>query len=93
MASKLPAVRLNTIGQIEEHGYALRLDCPSCARGADVDLPALLRQLGRDFTLPELRRHAACPHCGGAVTLTMRLEAAGTRPDGHPMAIRLKPRR
>jgi len=93
MASKLPAVRLNTIGQIEEQGYALRLDCPSCERGADVDLSALVRQLGADFALPELRRHAACPHCGAAVNITMRLAAAGTPPTGHPMAMRLKPKR
>ncbi|PWR22636.1 hypothetical protein [Zavarzinia aquatilis] len=91
MADKIPALRLNTIGQLVENGYALRLDCVSCAEGADVDLEALIRQLGADFTLPELRRHAACPRCGGAVTLSMRLAAAGPKPAGHPMAIRLRP--
>ncbi|MDD3445516.1 MAG: hypothetical protein PHS60_08910 [Zavarzinia sp.] len=93
MADKFTSVHLNTIGQLHENGYALRLDCKSCGRGADVDLDSLVRRLGPDFTLPEFRRHASCPHCGGAVSLTMRLAAAGTKPEGHPMAIRVKPRR
>lgn len=93
MADQFPALRLNTIGQLAENGYALRLDCAPCVQGADVDLEALIRQLGADFTLPELRRHAACPRCGGAVTLSMRLSAAGPKPEGHPVAVRLRPRR
>lgn len=93
MADKIPALRLNTIGQLVENGYALRLDCAPCAEGADVDLDALIRQLGAGFTLPDLRRHAACPRCGGAVTLSMRLAAAGPRPAGHPMAMRILPQR
>lgn len=93
MADKYAAVHLNTIGQIAEHGYALRMDCPSCGKGADVDLESLIARLGAQFALPELRRHAACPHCGGAVGFSMRLAAAGTKPEGHPMAIRVKPRR
>ncbi len=91
MPETIAAVRLNTIGQLVEHGYAARLDCAPCARGADIDLESLTRQLGASFPLPEIRKHATCPHCGGGVTLSMRLAAAGPKPDGHPMAIRLRP--
>ncbi|MFA5122192.1 hypothetical protein [Zavarzinia sp.] len=91
MADKIAAVRLNTIGELSENGYAVRLDCPACQRGADVNLDSLIRQLGAQFPLIEIRRHATCPHCGGAVTLSMRLAAAGPKPQGHPMAIPVRP--
>jgi hypothetical protein len=91
MTETIAAIRLNTIGQLIEHGYAARLDCAPCGRGADVDLDSLCRQLGAHFPLPEIRKHATCPHCGGAVSLAMRLAKAGPKPAGHPMAIRIKP--
>lgn len=91
MGEKIAAVRLNTIGQLAEHGYAARLDCAPCEQGADIDLASLIRQLGPQFPVAEIRKHATCPRCGGAVSLSMRLEAAGPKPAGHPMAIRLRP--
>lgn len=83
----LATIRLDSLGHLVAHGYAARLDCGPCGRGADLDVEALIAQLGGNYPLSDIRKHASCPHCGGAVTLSMRRTSITAKPDGHPMAI------
>lgn len=83
----LATIRLDSLGQLLAHGYAARLDCAPCGRGADLDIEALAAQLGGNFPLSEIRKHASCPHCGGPSRLTVRSAAITAKPDGHPVAI------
>jgi len=54
-----------TVGGMIRGGVVVRVGCADCGHFFDVDLPAIARRRGADFTL--LDRHCACrlTHCRG----------------------------
>jgi hypothetical protein len=87
--SRMPAVTLDTLGRLADHGHGLAGWCLDCAAryrpsapaaeqrraGFDIDIAALIAERGADAKIVGLRP-PPCPRCGLART-EMRLRVLG----------------
>jgi hypothetical protein len=69
MRLKDGTIRIETINDLIEEGYVLRVHCnnsPDCYHSAEVDLPALADRIGADhsFLADSIRRYFKCSECG-----------------------------
>ena len=56
---------VETLGNMAEDGKLVRALCPRCGACVDVDIPALIDKVGRDFCLIDRRPSCRTPGCTG----------------------------
>lgn len=56
---------VETLGNMARKGWPVRAYCSTCKEGQDVDIPALIEKVGRDFCLIDRRPPCRTPGCTG----------------------------
>ncbi len=56
---------VDTLGSMLEAGKLVRAYCAACKASVDVDIPALIKKVGRDFCLVDRRPPCRTPGCSG----------------------------